>query len=122
MAILLFKLTNVPDDEAMDVRDLLERNDIYFYETSAGFWRLGVDALWLPDDTKAESARELIRQYQAERTANQQKVYAELVEEGHAPTLWKNFCASPLRFVMLVIAIVFVLTLTFAPFALMYKH
>ncbi len=116
MAILLFKLNNVPDDEAMDIRELLKENDIYFYETHAGMWRLGVDAIWLVDQEAAEPARDLIRAYQAERTANQKKVYAELVEQGQAPTLWQNFCRSPLRFVMLIIAVFFVLTVTLAPF------
>lgn len=116
MAILLFKLNNVPDDEAMDIRELLKENDIYFYETHAGMWRLGVDAIWLVDQEVAEPARDLIRAYQAERTANQKKVYAELVEQGQAPTLWQNFCRSPLRFVMLIIAVFFVLTVTLAPF------
>ena len=122
MAILLFKLQNVPDDEAADVRELLAENEIYFYETHAGFWRLGVDGLWLPDDAQLEHAKELLRAYQAERTANQQKVYAELVEQGQAPTLWQNFKASPLRFVLLVIAVFFILTLTLAPFGFMPKH
>jgi len=119
MTILLFKLQNVPDDEAADVRELLAENDIYFYETHAGFWRLGVDGLWLPDDSNLGRARELIKAYQEERTANQKKVYADLVEQGQAPTLWQNFLLSPLRFVLLIIAVFFVLTLTLAPFGFM---
>ena len=43
MAMLLFKLNNVPDDEAMDVRQLLDDNGIHYYETDAGRWRVGVD-------------------------------------------------------------------------------
>ena len=122
MTILLFKLQNVPDDEAADVRELLAENDIYFYETHAGFWRLGVDGLWLPDATNLERARALIKTYQEERTANQKKVYAELVEQGQAPTLWQNFLLSPLRFIILIIAVFFVLTLTLAPFGFMGKQ
>jgi len=122
MATLLFKLQNVPDDEATDVRELLSENNIYFYETHAGFWRLGVDALWLPDDTQLEKARELLRHYQQERASRQQKIYADLVEQGQAPTLWQNFLTSPLRFVILMIAVFFVLTLTLAPFGFMGKH
>ncbi len=122
MTTLLFKLQNVPDDEATDIRELLAENDIYFYETHAGFWRLGVDGLWLPDDTNLERARELIKAYQVERTINQQKVYADLVEQGQAPTLWQNFLLSPLRFVLLIVAVFFVLTLTLAPFGFMGKH
>lgn len=122
MSTLLFKLQNVPDDEAADIRDLLAENDIYFYETHAGFWRLGIDGLWLPDNTNLDRARELIKAYQIERTANQQKVYADLVEQGQAPTLWQNFLLSPLRFVALIIAVFFILTLTLAPFGFMGKH
>ena len=116
MAILLFKLHNVPDDEACDVRELLEHHEIYYYETHAGRWRLGVDGIWLTDDTHAVRAREIIRLYQHERTANQQKNYAELVEHGQAPSLWQNLCASPVRFVGLIVAVIFVLGLTLVPF------
>jgi hypothetical protein len=122
MTILLFKLQNVPDDEAADVRELLAENDIYFYETHAGFWRLGVDGLWLPDDTHLERARELIHIYQTQRTDTQKKLYADLLEQGEAPTLWQNFLISPLRFVLLIVAVFFVLTLTLAPFGFMGKQ
>lgn len=122
MTVLLFKLQHVPDDEAADVRELLAENDIYFYETHAGFWRLGIDGIWLPDDTNLERARELIRTYQLARTEKQQKVYADLLEQGQAPTLWQNFLLSPLRFVLLVLAVFFVLTLTLAPFGFMGKQ
>jgi hypothetical protein len=122
MATLLFKLQNVPDDEAADIRELLAEHDIYFYETHAGFWRLGVDGLWLPDDSNLNRAQTLIKAYQEERTSTQRKVYAELVEQGQAPTLWQNFLLSPLRFVLLILAVFFVLTLTLAPFGFMGKH
>ena len=35
MSKLLFKLRNVPEDEALEVRDLLELNDIDYFENSA---------------------------------------------------------------------------------------
>lgn len=119
MATLLFRLTNVPDDEAHDIRQLLEENTIEFYETDAGFWRVGLDAIWLRDDAQAEQARELIRNYQIERTSRQQENYAQLVEQGKAPTLWQHFRAQPIRFVGFVIAIVFVLSLTLVPFLML---
>lgn len=122
MATLLFRLNNVPDDEAMDIRELLSAAEIYFYETQAGFWRMGVDAIWLPDNTHAERARELIRAYQQERTERQHQSYVELLEQGQAPTLWHNICASPFRFAGLLIAVVFVLVLTLMPFVMLLKH
>ena len=38
MSKLLFKLRNVPDDEALEVRELLELNDIDYFETTPGNW------------------------------------------------------------------------------------
>jgi hypothetical protein len=122
MTILLFKLQNVPDDEAADIRELLAENDIYYYETHAGFWRLGVDGIWLPDESNLVRAQTLIKAYQVERTASQQIVYADLLEQGQVPTLWQNFTRSPLRFVLLIIAVFFILTLTLAPFGFMPKQ
>lgn len=122
MATLLFRLSNVPEDEATEVRELLEAEDIYFYETQAGFWRMGVDAIWLPDNTHAERARELIRTYQLDRTERQHQSYMQLLEQGQAPTLWQNICASPLRFATLSIAVLFVLLLTLMPFIMLLKH
>jgi hypothetical protein len=121
MAILLFRLNQVPDDEAMDIRELLAANEIYFYETHAGFWRMGVDAIWLPDASAETQARELIAQYQHERTERQQQNHAQLVAQGEQVTLWKNLRAQPFRMLAAVLAVLFVLGLTLAPVALMMK-
>lgn len=120
MAILLFRLNNVPDDEAQDIRELLQAHEIYFYETDAGFWRVGLDAIWLPDDTNEQPARELILAYQTERTANQQKNYAELEAQGKTLTFWQHFCSSPIRVIGFLVAIAFVLLITFVPFAMLF--
>jgi hypothetical protein len=122
MARLLFKLGNVPDDEAQDIRDLLNEHDIHFYETNAGFWRVGLDAIWLADGVQEEQARELIRGYQAERVVRQQENYAQLVEAGQVPSVWQRFCAQPIRFIALVVAIIFVAGLTVVPFVMLLRN
>ena len=116
MARLLFRLTNVPDDEAVDVRQLLDDNGIHFYETDAGRWKVGVDAIWLPDDEQYEQAKALLDDYQQQRTKTQQEAYAELEASGEAPTLAKKIAAHPLRFLAQVIAIAFVLAISIVPF------
>jgi hypothetical protein len=121
MARLLFKLSNVPDDEAQDIRELLNNHDIHFYETNAGFFRVGLDAIWLADGTQEEQARELIRSYQAERVVRQQENYAQLVEAGQVPSVWQRFCAQPIRFIALVVAILFVAALTVVPFVMLLR-
>lgn len=122
MARLLFKLSNVPDDEAQDIRDLLNNHDIHFYETNAGFWRVGLDAIWLADGIQEEEARELIRTYQAERHIRQQENYAQLVEAGQVPSVWQRFCAQPIRFMALIVAIIFVAGLTVVPFVMLLRN
>ena len=116
MAMLLFKLNNVPNDEAMDVRQLLDDNGIHYYETDAGRWRVGVDAIWLSDEAQYAHAKALLEEYQQQRTKDQQATYAELEARGEAPTLAKKIAAHPIRFVAQVIAIVFILAISIVPF------
>ena len=42
MSKLLFRLRNVPDDEAEEVRQLLEEHGIETYETDAGNWGISL--------------------------------------------------------------------------------
>lgn len=121
MARLLFKLAQVPDDEAQDIRSLLDEHQINYYETDAGFFRVGLDAIWLADGTQEERARELLREYQAERVIRQQQNYAQLVEAGQVPGVWQHFCAQPIRFIASAIAIIFVAGLTLIPFVMLLR-
>ena len=122
MARLLFKLAQVPQDEASEIRALLDEHQIHYYETDAGFFRVGLDAIWLADGAQEEQARELIRAYQAERCVRQQQNYAQLVEAGQVPSVWQHFCAQPIRFVALVLAIIFVAGLTLVPFVMLLRN
>jgi hypothetical protein len=119
MARLLFKLAQVPDDEAQEIRALLNEHRIDYYETDAGFFRVGLDAIWLADGTQEERARELIREYQAARVIREQQNYAQLVEAGQVPSVWQVFCARPIRFIASAIAIIFVAGLTLLPFVML---
>lgn len=119
MPNLLFRLNGVPDDEAQDIRVLLEENAIRFYETDAGFWRVGVDAIWLPDDSQLEQARALLDTYQQQRVEHQQQTYAVLQEQGRAPSLRDKFAAQPFRILGLMMAILLVLALSLVPFLML---
>ena len=121
MARLLFKLAQVPDDEAQEIRALLDEHQIQYYETDAGFFRVGLDAIWLADGAQEERARELIREYQAERVIRQRQNYAQLVEAGQVPSVWQLFCAQPVRFIASALAIIFVAGLTLIPFVMLLR-
>jgi len=75
LATLLFRLRNVPEDEADDVRDLLTRHSIAFYETSAGNWGVSLPAIWLHLDEDYPQARQLLDNYQRERSARMREQY-----------------------------------------------
>ena len=63
MSKILFKLRDVPADEAQEVRELLERNDIEYYETLGGNWGISLPALWLKKEAQRHRARELLDTY-----------------------------------------------------------
>ena len=64
MAHLLFRLRHVTDEEAMEVRQLLDEHGFDVYETQAGFFRLGVDAIWLRN-AKLTHAKPIKRRWPA---------------------------------------------------------
>jgi len=109
MAELLFKLTHVPVDEALQVRQLLQSQDIDYYETDAGTWGVGIAAIWLPDNQQLEQAKKLIEQYQRERCEAAQA-------EPCQHSLWDSFLRAPLRFILAISFVTAILYLSIAPF------
>lgn len=116
MAKLLFHLGNVPDEEAEAVRRLLDEHEIATYETRAGFWGLGVAAIWLRDEAQQEQARALIDAYQQTLGARMRDEQARLAARGEAPTLWRRLRHRPLRTLLLALLAAGVLALSLLPF------
>ncbi|QFU00173.1 hypothetical protein FIU83_00775 [Halomonas sp. THAF5a] len=116
MATLLFHLGNVPDEEAEAVRRLLDEHGIATYETRAGFWGLGVAAIWLRDEAQREEARALIDAYQRELGERMRDELARLAACGEAPTLWRRLRRRPLRTLLLALLAAGVLALSLLPF------
>lgn len=100
MSKLLFKLRHVPDDEAAEVRALLEENGIDFFETFAGSWGISFPALWLKDANQFTRARELLDVYQEERQTRMRDDFEQRRMRGEVKTLWHSFVESPLRFLV----------------------
>ena len=93
---------NVPEDEAQEVRELMENNDIETFETSAGNWGISMPALWLKSEEQFEYASELLKTYQTERTLKIKAHYKLEQEQGEARTLWSSFSEAPSRFILYV--------------------
>ena len=88
MAILLFSLRHVPDDEAEDVRALLSSHGIDFYETPSSAFGISAGAIWLRDEAQLQVARQLIDGYQAQRYATQRQLHEEFSRQGQRRTVW----------------------------------
>jgi hypothetical protein len=116
MPVKLFKLRNVPDDEAEDVRHLLTDHDIDFYEAHAGGWGISMPAIWLQDADQLARATALIDEYQKERTAQAKSEYAQLRKEGKHKTVMDKIGENPVQFVLLFFLSLFILYVSLAPF------
>lgn len=116
MAELLFKLRSVPDDEAEDIRQLLSDHKIDFYETHAGGWGLSMPGIWLHDKEHLDVAKALIAEYQKGRAISARAAYEQLKEEGRDQTAGDKIVEHPIQFLILSLAILFILYLSLSPF------
>jgi hypothetical protein len=111
MSKLVFRLRNVPTDEAQDIRELLEGNNITYFETSAGNWGISLPAIWIHESEKFEFTRQLIDEYQIERTERIRKEFQSSRANGKAKTVWQSFIENPIRFIAFSVIIAAILTI-----------
>lgn len=109
MSKLLFKMRYVPEDEAQEVRELLEQNDIEYFETSGGNWGISVPALWAKQDEQFAKARELIDDYQLKRSELIREEFETSRQRGETKTMWHSFQEEPFRFTLYIGLITIVL-------------
>ena len=97
MAKLLFRMRDVPDDEAEEVRELLTQNEIPFFETFAGNWGISMPGLWLVNEQQFDEARALLDEYQEARSTRVKSQYLWQREQDEIRTFWESFRAEPVR-------------------------
>lgn len=107
MAVQLFNLRGVPDDEADAIRTLLQEHAIDYYETPAGNWGISMPSLWINDENQLEQALALIEGYQQQRREEQQ---------GQPRTLAAMVKEQPLRYFGYILFILLILYLSISPF------
>ena len=103
MAVLIFKLRFVPDDEAQDIRGLLINNNIEYHETSAGLLSISVPGLWVIHEEQVDKARELIDAYQKLRLERIREEYR--LNKRSSVDMFKE---DPVRYVGSILAIIFI--------------
>jgi hypothetical protein len=115
MAVLIFKLRYVPDDEAHEVRELLCDNGIDFYETSAGVLGISMPGLWLNNEEQLAKARQLIDEYQQLRQERARQEY----EQGNTRSFFDMFQEAPFRytsFILVILLLCYLMVFTFFNF------
>jgi len=116
MAVLLFSLRNVPDDEADAVRALLSENDIDFFETSAGNWGISAPGIWLKDSARYERAKELLEGFQQSWAKVQKEKYRQLAQNGEINTVFNHLKQNPLQVIVYIAIVLFILYVSINPY------
>lgn len=115
MSKLLLNLRNVPEDEADEVRAMLDALHIAFHETSSSLWAISAGGIWVTEDAAFADAKRAMADYQQQRGTRARDEYAAAKREGTAETFGMVFRAEPARVALLVLAILFVLGLMALP-------
>ena len=116
MSALAFRLRNVPQEEADEVRELLTEHEIEWYETTAGNWGIAMPGLWVNDEDDLPRARALIHEYQCQRSETQRARYEQDLLRGDTPTLLQRVRTQPLKVAGIILFCLFILYVMINPF------
>ena len=111
MPTLLIKLNNAPIDEVAEIYDLLESNNIDFYETDSGRWGISVAGFWLRDDAQVPLAKQLLDDYQQQRS---ERVREE--NKGNTDSFMRRLFRQPAMVFIYLLGILIVFYITISPF------
>ena len=118
MPTQLLNLRHVPDDEADEIRALLDAQRIAYYETAPNRWGISAGAIWIRDERDAQVAKSALSRYQEQRRERVRAEHAAARLDGSAPTWWSTLRAEPMRVIAILIAIACVIALAFWPLLL----
>lgn len=119
MSKLLLNLRNVPDDEADEVRAMLDAQGIAFYETRPSLWGVSAGGIWVTEDAAFADAQRAMADYQQQRSERARADYAAAKREGVALTFFAMLRAEPVRVMTVVLSILGLLALVMLPMLLL---
>ncbi|MEZ5465462.1 MAG: DUF6164 family protein [Lysobacteraceae bacterium] len=115
MPQLLLNLRHVPDDEADEIRSLLDEHGVAWYETQPGRWGISFGGIWLKHDAELARARDLMNAYQRDRRAKALAEREEARENGRTTTVLSEFRRDPWRLLLAAAGILLMLGLIALP-------
>ncbi|MCQ4163758.1 DUF6164 family protein [Tahibacter harae] len=119
MPTLLLNLRHVPEDEADEVRRLLQEQSIGFFETPPSRWGVSAGSIWLSDESQAVQALDALRYYQQQRRDSSRAAYEAARRDGSGATLWSELRARPLRLLAALLAAAALVALCALPYFLL---
>lgn len=119
MPKLLMNLRNVPDDEADEVRALLEERNVPFYETKPSFWGVSGGGIWIRRQEDVAEAQRLMSEYQSQRRARARAEFQAAKREGTAKSFWGMLRERPLIAVGVLVVIAFLAMVLALPFLIL---
>ncbi|MCW4456348.1 DUF6164 family protein [Flavobacterium sp. MXW15] len=119
MSKLLLNLRNVAEDEADDVRALLDAHRIGYYETRPSPWGISAGGIWIKDNTEHPRAKALMADYQAARGERVRAEREAALRDGTAETFGTLIRRRPLFVLATLVAMLLVASLVLLPFFLL---
>ena len=122
MSKLLLNLRMVLEDEADDVRALLDAHRIEYYETQPSRWGISYGGIWVTHDQDVAQAKSLMADYQAQRRSRARDERATALREGTADTFASVLRREPVRVLLTRLAILALLGLVALVPLLLARH
>ncbi len=119
MAKLLLNLRNVPDDEADEVRALLDEAKADYYETRPSLWGISAGGIWLRDSAEYPRIKPLLEAYQQRRGETARARRAAALADGSAETFGTLLRTRPLFVLVTLLGMAVVAALVLLPFLLL---
>ena len=120
MSRLLLNLRDVPDDEAADVRALLDAQRIAYYETPPGFWGISSGGIWVTEDADFVDAKRALDAYERQRSERVRAEYTAARRAGSAETFIGILRSDPLRVALALLGILIAMALVALPVVLLW--
>ena len=119
MAKFLMNLRDVPEDEADEVRALLDAHAFDWYETKPSFWGVSGGGFWLRDDDRLAEAKARLAEYQEARGSTARARREADLAAGRVESPWADLRRRPLQTFAILLGIVLMIALTLLPFVLL---
>lgn len=116
MSHLIFRLRNVPEEEAKAVRQLFDDHHIEYFETTAGNWGISMPGLWLKNENDTAQASALLDQFQRDYQKAAQETYQQQVRRGDAPNFFQVVKDRPFLVLLVISFCLFIVYVSTQPF------